>query len=201
MSSHPVKVVRIDSIEEHPNADRLELAHVAGWQVVVQKGRYQPGMLAVFVPLDSILPTKLEEHLFPPDAKIKLEKSRVRSIKIRKALSQGMLIWPEDVTALYPELAKAKEDDDVADILGVTKYEPPLPHYQRFGGPRQKGTRKNHPLFSKYTDIENWKHYPKLFVDDEDVYITEKVHGNQHQIWCIPTQSTSLIWLRSEVFD
>jgi hypothetical protein len=34
MSTHKVEVVRI-TLESHPNADRLALVHIHGWQVVV----------------------------------------------------------------------------------------------------------------------------------------------------------------------
>ena len=181
MGSHPVKIVRIDSVTEHPNGDFLELSHVGGWQIVTQKDTYEAGHTAIFIPIDSLLTTTLEEYLFPPDAKIKLSNHRIRSIKIRQALSQGMLINPRDdgLLALFPALSKIKVGDDVTEVLGVTKYEPPEPSYQQFGNTRREGKRtlKNNPLFSKYTDIENWKHYTELFNSEEEVYITEKVHG------------------------
>ena len=74
----------------------------------------------------------------------------------------------------YPSLIRKKVGTDVAEILGITKYEPPLPKYQSV--PR-KGSVKNHPDFGKYTDIENYKYYVNLFCDTELVNITEKIHG------------------------
>lgn len=178
MSSHPVQLVQIERIEEHPNADRLSIAHFAGWQTVVPKGAYSVGQAVVYVPISSVLAIQLEEILFPPDSKIKLDKSRVKSIKIRGALSQGMVVDPRDqeLQRAFPALTKAHLGDDVADLLGITKYEPPAPHYQQHGTPR-KGSWKNHPDFAKYTDVENWKYYPELFKPEELISVTEKVHG------------------------
>lgn len=173
-----MQVVQLDSVGEHPNADRLELVQIGGWQVVVQKGAYVAGQEVVYVPIDSVLSQPLEGFLFPPDSKITLSRSRVRSIKIRQALSQGMVVDHRDASlqALFPALAKARPGDDVAGVLGVTKHEPPEPGYQRGYGVR-KGSWKNHPLFVKYTDIEAWKHYPQLFGEDELISVTEKLHG------------------------
>ena len=177
MSSYSVEIVKIDEVFEHPNAHSLDIARVWDWQSVVGKNSFDVGDHAIYIPIDSILGTKLEEFLFPPDAKVKLSKHRVRSVKIRGALSQGMLIGLRtDLINLYPQLANKRLGDDVADILGVAKYEPPAPRFtvRRVA---KKGSWKNHPLFTKYTDIQNYKYYPDLFWDDDDVSVTEKVHG------------------------
>ena len=190
MSSHPVVIVQVDEIMEHPNADRLELARVKGWQTVIGKGSFKAGDDAIYIPIDSVLDRTLENHLFPPEAKVKLSKSRVKSIRIRQAVSQGMLINPRDpeLVKLFPKLAKMGRGKDVADIIGVTKYEPPLPRYQRF---KKKGSWKNHPMFSKYTDIENFKYYPDLFADDENISVTEKIHGTSARYGVYPRNPNS----------
>src|SRR3954471_2110828 len=92
MSTHKAPVVEIQQIITHPNADRLEVALIEGWQVVIGKGNFKQGDLALYIPVDSVLPESLETRLFPPDSKIKLNKHRIRSIKIRSMMSQGMLI-------------------------------------------------------------------------------------------------------------
>ena len=150
MSSHPVQIVTIGEIMEHPNADRLEIAKVGdtAWQTIVGKGSYQKGDQAIYIPIDSLLDSILEDHLFPSDSKIKLSKSRVRSIKIRSALSQGMLVGIDDeLTTLFPSLANKQLGDDVGDVIGVTKYEPPAPAYQQ--GMPKKGSWRNHPMLSQ----------------------------------------------------
>ena len=119
MSTHRVEITLISEIFEHPNADRLELAKVeeTDWQVVVGKGQFMMGDTCVYIPIDSLLSPRLEEHLFPPDSKITLEKSRVRSIKIRGAISQGMVINPRELEGPFPGLCDFEIGDDVAEFL------------------------------------------------------------------------------------
>jgi RNA ligase (TIGR02306 family) len=74
---------------------------------------------------------------------------------------------------------------DVADALGVTKYEPPEPVTNQGGLPRTSKKQTN-PNFHKYTDIENWKWYPDLFKPDEYVYVTEKIHGTNFRAGWVP---------------
>src|SRR5580704_13397414 len=45
MSSLIVEISKIQQVLPHPNAQRLELAHVKGWQCVVPKGKYAAGNL------------------------------------------------------------------------------------------------------------------------------------------------------------
>src|SRR5574337_1686034 len=91
MSTLKVESVKIEQIHAHPNADRLEIAQIKGWQCIVQKDRYKAGDLAVYIPIDSVLPETVESKLFPPDSKVKLSGSRVKTIKLRGIISQGML--------------------------------------------------------------------------------------------------------------
>jgi RNA ligase (TIGR02306 family) len=73
-SGYKVPLTQILEIKEHPNADRLEIAVVYGFEVVVGKGSYKTGDTVIYIPIDSILPQDLEDHLFPEGSKIKLTK-------------------------------------------------------------------------------------------------------------------------------
>ena len=68
MSTLKVEVTKIDAIERHPNADRLDLAVVKGWNCVVGRGSYRSGDLCVYIPIDSVLSEDLEKRLFPEDS-------------------------------------------------------------------------------------------------------------------------------------
>ncbi len=94
MSTHEVLVTYLEDVFDHPNADRLELAIVGNteWQVVVGAGEFIPGDPCIYIPIDSVLGKDIEDYLFPLGSKVTLSKSRVRSIKLRGALSQGMAI-------------------------------------------------------------------------------------------------------------
>jgi RNA ligase (TIGR02306 family) len=179
MSSLIVEVVKIDDILVHPNADRLELVVVKGWQCVVQKDLYKIGDKVIYIPIDSILPAELESILFPPDSKIKLHKSIVKSIKIRKALSQGIIIS----LSYLPKYEKYKVGDDVKDILGITKFEPSKK--SNLQG-KERSKKETNPFFYKYTDIENIKNFIDVFTEDDDVIVTEKIHGTSFRAGYLP---------------
>lgn len=175
MSELHVNIVTIDSVEPIEKADRLELARIAGWQCVIGKGQFKAGDKAIYVPIDSILPLELENKIFPPDSKVRLSKSRVKTIKLRGAISQGILLELSEYLPYAPEDWNIGED--VAGELGITKYEPPVKSIPaNLRGP-QKPRKGINPNFKKYTDIENFKHYNTLFAPGELVYVTEKLHG------------------------
>jgi len=117
----------------------------------------------------------------------------VRSIKLRGALSQGMVIkYTDQLEQYFPGLMHGKHQsgvapgDDVAEILGITRYEPPAAKGQ--GGNPSYVVRKGHPDFTKFTDIENFKHYPTEFGLADLVYITEKLHGTSVRYALLATQ-------------
>lgn len=185
MSTLIAENVVIDEIMEHPNADRLEIAVVKGWNCIVRKGEFKKGDFAFYIPIDTLMPQALEEKIFPPDSKIKLSKHRVKSIKIRGSISQGLLVDCGLVGTQYEGLGK-----NLADKLGLKKYEP-----SDFSIPSSnigRGSRKQpNPLFNKYTDIENYKNYPNVFKEGDEVQITEKVHGTSARYGLLPYHSNS----------
>jgi RNA ligase (TIGR02306 family) len=172
-SVYKVPLTSILKVEAHPDAHSLDICTVYGFQVVTQKGKYKVGDLAVYIPIDSILDSQLEEQLFPKDSKITLHKSRVRQIRIRKALSQGMLIHPSEFGGL---LDIFDPEEDLSEVLNITKYEPP----QRQGEAREPRLRNRpleNPHFRKYNGVTNIKWTPTRF-ENEEVVIQEKIHGS-----------------------
>jgi RNA ligase (TIGR02306 family) len=176
-SVYKVPFTTILAVDPHNNAERLELATVYGFQVIVSKGKYKVGNKVIYVPIDSLLPQWLEDQLFPADSKIKLHHHRVRQIKIRKLASQGMIVDPEDVVSKVNP-AYLTLEQDLSTILGVTKYEPPF-RGQNMNG--KVGTPRNRPLenarFHKYGGVNNLRWFPTFF-DNKEVVIQEKLHGS-----------------------
>ncbi|MEK7064176.1 MAG: RNA ligase, partial [Patescibacteria group bacterium] len=86
MSTLIVEICKIEQITEHIYADKLEICKLENldWFCIVPKNEFKIGQLVLYIPIDSILPEKIESKIFGSDSKIKLEKRRVRSIKIRK---------------------------------------------------------------------------------------------------------------------
>lgn len=181
MSDFTVKSVLVDEVSAHPNADRLDVVHIAGWNCVASKDLYKKGDVVVYIPIDSILPTWLEARLFPADSKIKLNNSRVRSIKIRGIVSQGMLLSPK---LIEDEVAKTPLGEDISAKLGIKKHEPPLPAYQQQTSVAPK--KNSNPHFKEYVDINNFKNFPFVFKEGEAVYISEKLHGTSARYAIVP---------------
>lgn len=181
MSHFAVPYTKILEIHPHPNADRLELATVYGFQVVVQKKRYTVGQPVIFVPIDSVLSEELEKKLFPEDSKIKLDKRRIKQIRIRSFPSQGMIIDPQDLDDKFGQFWNAPRnlafETDLAEKLEIIKYEPPFADH----GPRA-AIKRNKPLenprFHQYKGVENFRWFPNLFKETDEVIIQCKLHGS-----------------------
>lgn len=186
MAELKVEVVKIDTIEVHPNADRMELAIVGGYQICTQIGQYQAGDLAVYIPVDSILTEKLEAHIFGPDANVKLHKHRVRAIKLRGAVSQGMLMTITSAANFGVKVIRNAplKGMDLTEVLGITKYQPPVKHLPQ--NMQAKAKRHQHPSFTKYTSINHLKKYWHALKEGEPVYITEKIHGTNFRAGWVP---------------
>lgn len=193
MSELKVEIIKIDRIEVHPNADRLSLAFIAGWQVVVQRGAFLEGWPVVYFPIDSILPPDLEAFLFPPDSKVKLDHSRIRTIKLRKAISQGMIASLGELRSAGFLLGGFNIGDDVADKLGVTKYEPPEKFTPQSQAGKKVSKRKKNSFFKEYSRIDNFKWYPDLFKEGDNVIICEKIHGSSFRAGYVPFDPNT-IW-------
>jgi len=120
----------VSSLSPIDGADRLELAHLSGhaWKCVVGKGEFHPGQRVVYFEIDSALPTTDERFRFLEPRCLKQWKIgdkivdrcyRIRTMTLRGALSQG-LVMP---FSAFPEIAEAKDGDDVTDALGVRHYD------------------------------------------------------------------------------
>lgn len=174
-------IKKIDNIEPIEGADRIELATVGGWKVVVAKDvGHSIGDLVVYCEIDSFLPIEPEFEFLRKSSYKKLvdgtEGFRLKTIRLKGQTSQG-LILPIDVL-----LSSGVSSDDVYEGLDVTgtlniiKYEPPVPA-------NLAGVAKgNFPSFIQKTDeervqnltdeYENWKN------SDEEFYVTEKLDGS-----------------------
>lgn len=118
------KIAEINPIEK---ADAIEVATVDGWKVVVKKGEFKVGDLVVYLEVDSWVPTELAPFLTKgkePREFNGVKGERLRSIKLRGQLSQGLLL--HSVIAL-DKVATIEEGMDVTELLGVQKWERPIP--------------------------------------------------------------------------
>lgn len=175
MSEFKVSVVNLQ-IKNHPNADRLEVAEIGDYQCIVQKGQYKNGELQLYIPEAAILPEWLIEALNLTGRLAGPDKNRVKAIKLRGVVSQG-LICPIDYAIDRAPGGVLSNDVDITEILGIKKYEPEVPA-QLSGNVWNAGQQKT----LRY-DIENIKNskYKNVLKEGEEVVFTEKLHGT----WCM----------------
>jgi len=174
---------KISDIQPIEGADMIELAIVDGWKVVVAKDvNHEVGDSVVYCEIDSFLPIKPEFEFLRKSSYKKLsdgtEGFRLKTIKLRGQVSQGLIL---PIREMMPTLIGNSEsffaieiNKDVTDLLGIVKYEPPIP--AELSG-KVKGL---FPSFLRKTDeeriqnlsgeIENWK--------DKTFYVTEKLDGS-----------------------
>lgn len=192
MSEFKTPITKIREIRPHTNSDNLEFAVCYDFQVVVRKNTYKVDDLVLFIPIDSVLPQWLHDKLFDANSKIKLNKNRIRQIKIRGQYSQGMIVDLEDLSLNklgYFSNPHSYIEVNFAEILGITKYEPPAATFQ--DTPKKRDKPKENPFFHKYNGVDNIKWYPDLFKPDEDVVVQEKLHGSNCRAAILPYQANT----------
>ena len=84
-------VVLIDGIEPIPGYDRVEAAIVGGWHVIVQKDQFKVGDPAIYFEIDSKVPSDRECFAF-----LEKRKYKIKTLKMCKTISQGLLMHAED---------------------------------------------------------------------------------------------------------
>ncbi|WP_435611969.1 RNA ligase (ATP) [Streptomyces sp. bgisy159] len=158
------------TVHEHPNADALELAQVGLYRAVVAKGAYRTGDVAVYIPEQSVLPADLIEELGLTGRLAGGNADRVKAVRLRGELSQGIVCRPEALADVDLTRAAA-QGTDFAERLGITKWVPPIP-------PTMNGDVESAPDLLPWVDIENIQRYPDIFAPGEPVVLTEKLHGS-----------------------
>ena len=172
-------IQRIWEIEPIEGADRIELAHVLGWQCVVNKGQFQPMELAVYYEVDSFLPIAPEYEFLRASSYRKTdimgEGFRLRTMKFRGQISQGLLL---PITAFPGIPADVELGTDVTELLGIRKWE--IEERITTGG-TMIGTL---PYDVPHTDETRVQTEPDLIGDFAglDYYISTKMDGSSHSV-------------------
>lgn len=173
MSTFAVTTEVVEKIWDHPNADRLQLAKLAGmdYQFVIPKDKYSEGQLVFFFPVDSLMPAYLLEYIGLTGKLSGKDKNRVKTIKLRGEFSVGLIAAPDELGMMTP----TEVGLDFTEKLGVTKYEPP-----EFISKNAK-TSSLPPELHVY-DIESCERWPDVVeaLMDIPVMITEKLEGSNY---------------------
>jgi len=184
------KLASIQEIKEiHPieDYDRVELAIVQGWQVIVMKDQFKVGDKAVYIEIDSVLPNWKEEFEF-----LRKRKFRIKTIKMCGVISQGICFSVD----ILPDGKTYKIGQDVTDILEIKKYDP-QPQRMRQVNPNAKKYPKflmkmnwfrklvlkgkdfrGFPSFISKTDETRIQNYPLVLKrKDVEFIVREKIDG------------------------
>lgn len=194
MSTFSAPIVEF-KLKKHPNADTLSLAQIKGWRCVVRTEDFLQDHCGVYVPLDAVAAKDHPLLSF-------LEGKKVKTVRLRGELSQGVLLPLSSVVDHYKlDPLKLKVGQDLHQILGIEKWVAPEPVYMR--GRQSPHALADRPVWlSSYTDIENWNNFPDVITYEtnydgdakkvgsnsfalgipkrtqgEKVIITEKLHG------------------------
>lgn len=184
---------KIDKISPIEGADRIEKVTIGGWNIVSQKDLYKEGDLVIYCEIDSFIPTEIAPFLTQEGQNPKeyngVKGERLRTKKLRGVVSQGLLL-PVDIHVdinikqknnldnpyVIVEALKfgiLSEGDDVTEILGIQKYEAPIPACL------SGVVRGNFPSFIRKTDEERIQNLSDEFegLKKETYIITEKLDG------------------------
>ncbi len=148
-------IEQIIEIQPHPDPEvtQLEIAKVLGYECVVKKDYYKINDLVVLIYPDNVLPDDEWAVSYKKYAPV-----RVKAIKLRSFISFGIIVdiatipALKDITDISPE---SKISKDVAEIIGVTKYEGPTdisccPY-------AKKGSKPELPFGIPTTDENRWQ--------------------------------------------
>lgn len=180
------RLVVLDEVIAHPNADALDLVTIGGWRVVAQKGLYVTGDIACYFEVDSWIPTAIAPFLTKPDKEPKVyegvQGERLRTIRLRGELSQGLLVPVKELPngdaiagLIFGELMDNFELD-LTETLGILKWERPV--NANLAG-HAKG---NFPHFIRKSDQERVQNLKRQYGDavasGEEFNVTFKLDGS-----------------------
>ncbi len=202
MARQLASIQKIVDIQSIPGADKIGVATVLGFQCVVSKADgFRVGDLVVYFEVDSLLPDR------PEFAFMKERKFRVRTIKLRGQVSQGLAM----PLSILPN-KNWHEGDDVTDTIRVKKHDPAadqeaklmaerqareknkiakfLMRYNWFRGLFVKHNRSTFPSFLKKSDENRIQLFPNICEDEKDTIfeISEKLDGQSGTFFLVKSR-------------
>jgi RNA ligase (TIGR02306 family) len=190
MSNHNVPIIEIKSIKIHPNADKLEIIEIQGWQTCVRKGDFKIGDKAIWVEPDYTVPTDRPEFAFLKPLAKKDGKVRIKVKKLRGELSQGLLI------PLPPAFLDKQVDTNVIDDLDIKRWEPDI----NFGTGGNSISGPPGMYVVKY-DVDNFNSFRDKalpYLVGQKVVVQEKLNGANCRFVFCSTDQTFYIGSRTQ---
>lgn len=182
-------IQRITSIESIEGADKIEIAHLLGWQCVTQKSNnFKPGDLVCYFEIDSMLPLDTEEFSFLRKNPAETH-GRIKTIKLKGKFSQGLLLPIEIIRSVLKTADEQfEEGQDLTERLKIKKYEPP--QTTNLGGENLG----DFPQFVSKTDETRIQAYPDVLTrhKGERMYVTEKIDGSSVTVFYVPRNTPGI---------
>jgi RNA ligase (TIGR02306 family) len=189
MSDVKATLERARDVHPLPNSDNLDLITVGGFPVLTRRGTIKENDLVVYFPPDLEIPPFVSHSLGVIDYLKKLKV--VKTVKLLGQVSYGVAL-PLDTPGFdrltrYLEASfwcadQSGEGADLDFYFGTKRFIPVLNEAIK----KSMGKEVlSHPLLQKYTDIERFERHQHAFNADEEVVITEKIHGTNSRIACI----------------
>jgi len=179
----------IGEIRPIEGADNIELAIVNGWNAITKKGEYEVGNKVVIATTDVVIPVELSDLMGVTGYLRKGQ--RVRTVKLRGVYSECLIMSKNAIPDLrkYPTLT---EGEDLMELLGIIKYEPPVKMVEMSVGGRKFKYHQN-PNFHVYYKFPNFKNVPDLFTEEDSVSITRKLHGTNARYGIVRKKKLSIL--------
>lgn len=221
-SNYLAKVVKMENPKKHPNADRLQIWNVGGYEIITDMSTKE-GDIRVYFPLECKINSDLlsKMNMFS-DKDLNQDKSiagyvhksgRVRAVRLRDVLSEGMVLPFDDVVynlvncyPVQPELNVGTEFDTIDGVILCQKYEPVVNEVRSGGGTgKPRGPKVSDLLvadqFRFHYDTSKLQDSITKFDDENDVIvITDKWHGTSAIFSNLLTKRRLSIWERVKKF-
>lgn len=200
MSTFSCPIIQIQGHGKHKNADSLRITQVEGCTAIFKEGAFEKGDLAVFIPVDAVVPLDHVAFSWLKDPSRPNKKThRTKAKRLRGIFSDGFLVplteaipgctgythMPGKDVLIANVNSKCQGFDDALNeidhveyrlgedlsvLLGITKYEEPEPVHMNTGNEKDPG-------FMPVYDMESFKKFKHVLGEGEDIVITEKIHG------------------------
>ena len=167
-------IENVMGIKEIPEADKVVIAKIRGWNCVVSKEEFKEGDKCIYFEIDSLIPKGdprfdfLEKFCYHPST----NSFRIRTIKLRGVYSQGLAI----PISKFPEFSNMGVGTDVSEELKVIKYEAPI-SINISGCPG--GEVPGYIISTGIERIQNVEDYLTTY-KDKNILITEKLNGTSN---------------------
>lgn len=174
-------VTCIDPIKD---ADKIEQVWIDGWSLVSKKGEFKVGDLGLYMEVDTVLPLSNPLFEFLKERGTRTINNqlchRLKSIKLRGTLSQGLLL----PLSHFPDIdfeVDDKFEKDFGEELGLFRYDPEIHGPGVRVLPAQAAG--SFPNFCPKTDQERLQNFMSVLGSDETFEVTIKLEGSSLTVY------------------